>query len=48
MTIEVPQNEKISEGRTKREDGVNSVFRRRRANRVCVNIKKREREKVIQ
>ena len=39
MTVQVPQNEKISGGGRK---GVSSVNRQRRANRGSINIKEKE------
>ena len=48
MTVEVPQNEEISGGGKNGEGkGVSSAIRRRRANRVGVHIKKRERGGVV-
>ena len=43
MAVEVLQNEKISGGRK----GVGSAICRRRANRESINVKERERERVI-
>ena len=48
MAIEVPQNEEISGGEKNGErKGVGSDIPRRRANEGSVNIKKRERGRVV-
>ena len=48
MTIEVSQNEEISEGeKNRRRKRVDSAIPRRRANRGNINIKERERGGVV-
>ena len=48
MAIEVPQNEQIcGGGKNGMRKGVGSAIRRRRPNRECVHIKKRERRGVV-
>ena len=40
MTIEVPQNEEITDGKNGGRKGVSSAICQRRANRGSINIKK--------
>ena len=48
MGIEVPQNEEISGvGKNGGGKGVDSAIRQRRANRGSINIKERDRKRVI-
>ena len=47
MIVEVHQKEEISGGRKNGEGKVNFAVRGRRANRSSLNIKARERERVV-
>ena len=48
MAIKIPKNEEVSAGKNNEgEKGVGLAICRRRATRRSVNVKEREREKVI-
>ena len=46
MGIEIPEIEKISEGKNRGGEGVGSAIHRRRANKGSINVKETERERV--